>query len=423
MKAITIWSALVILIAANTYAQENEPAGTTYAANTSVSSSARVNADIQDQDQDDGQTSKSFSKSFAVNGNDKVTLINQYGSIVVKTWDKKEVRVDIDIKAYSNSGRDAQNLIDGVNIQADKTSEGVLIKTVLSSKGGFFGNVIRNGVSKRRELKINYVLYMPASNPLQVSQEYGNVNLGDFAGATSLKVAYGNLIAGNLSNSNNVINVQYGRTEVQELNTAVIRHEYGSGISIGAVGTLDLRAEYVGINIKNIKNSANIKVEYGNGLTVGNIGGNLLLNAEYAKVNIGNIKGNTVIRQSYSDLVVGNVGKLGLRTEYTNVSIGSINGDASITMDYNRLNVNEIMPACKNFTFKGEYASVNLGFNERYNANFSLQTAYGSFKTGSGTSSRLVGETDETKRYAGKIGNGGDASLSIRSEYGSITFK
>jgi len=416
-------------IAVKTCAQQaavvNNPSES-YAVNTvtvaSVNTSVKVTQDVQTGS--DAEKSKSFSKSFSVDNNDKVNLNNQYGAIVIKTWDKKEVRVDIDIKAYSNSESDAQKLIDDVSIDANKTGDVVSIKTNMGEKNGRYGRSVKNGVTTwRREVKVSYTLYMPAINPLTVLQQYGNVDLGDFSGPTSLKVQYGNLTAGNLSNANNYINVQYGKTTVQDLNAAVVKHEYGGGVNIGSVGTIEISAEYVPVNINTIRKSADIKVEYGSGLTVGNIGGNLLLHTEYAKININTIKGNTVIQQGYGSLTIANVGKLALKTEYTNVSLGNLNGDANIDMDYNRLSVAEITPACKNFTFNGEYVSVGLGFANNYNANFNLSTSYAGFKYGSNVSSTQVSKDDETKKYTGKIGNGGSANVSIKTEYGSVTFK
>lgn len=422
----------MVFIAIKTYAQqvavtsstsEKYAVNTVSTANVSTTVSSYVNGTQDVQTGSDAERSKSFSKSFSVDNNDKVNLNNQYGSILIKTWDKKEVRVDIDIKAYSNSDADAQKLIDGVTIDANKNGDVVSIRTNISENNGMFGKMVKNSVTKRRELKVSYVLYMPSINPLTVMQQYGNVDMGNFAGPTSLKVQYGNLTAGNLSSSNNYINVQYGKTNIQDLNAAVVKHEYGGGVTIGAISTLELDAQYVGVNINTIRKSADIKVQYGPGLKVGTIGGNLLLNTEYANVNINTIRGNTVIKESYGDLKIATVGKIALNTEYTNVTLGSLNGDANISMGYNRLIVNDINPSCKSFIFEGEYASADLGFGDRYHANFNVSTSYAGFKYGSNVSANLVSKDDDAKKYSGKIGSGGGANVSIITEYGAVTFK
>ncbi|QPH41886.1 hypothetical protein IZT61_14125 [Pedobacter endophyticus] len=417
-------------IAVKSQAQEYVEVSTsnTYASNNNVTTSTTtVTRTVTNQDVPSGadaERSKSFTKSFSVDNSDKINLNNQYGSILIKTWDKREVRVDVDIRAYSSSESDAQKLIDAVSVDASKTGDLVAVKTNMADRNGRYGRSVKNGVTTwRREVKINYVVYMPASNPLAILQQYGNVELGNFAGPTSLKVQYGNLVAGNLSNSNNYINVQYGKCDVQDLNAAVVKHEYNGPVTIGAVGTLELDAEYVGVNINTIRKSADIKVQYGKGLTVGTIGGNLLLNAEYAKVNINTVRGNTVARQAYGDFNIASAGKIAVNAEYSNVTLGTLNGDANITMDYNRLNVNEITPACRNFNFAGEYVSVSLGFADRYNGNFNVSTSYAGFKYGSNVSANLVSKDEQDKRYSGKIGNGGTGNVSVKTEYGAVTFK
>jgi hypothetical protein len=428
MKTIKIFLAFMALIAVKIHAQEavvNSPSEKVIVESAEKSSTlAMVNTSKYKQTGSDAERSKSFSKSFNVDNNDKINLNNQYGSILIKTWDKKEVRVDVDIKAYSSSDNDAQKLIDGVSIDATKNGDVVTFRTNMGDRNGRYGRGVKNGVTTwRREVRVNYVVYMPAVNPLTVSQEYGNVELGNFSGPTSLKVEYGNLVAGNLSNVNNYINVQYGKCDIQDLNAAVVKHEYNGPVTIGAVGTLQLDAEYVAVNINTIRKSADIKIQYGKGLTIGTIGGNLLLNSEYAKVNINTVRGNTVVKQAYGDLNIASAGKIAVNAEYTNVTLGTLNGDANINMDYNRLSVSEITPACKNFTFGGEYVSIGLGFADRYNANFNVSTSYADFKYGSNVISNTVSKDDETKKYSGKIGSGGAANVSIKTEYGSVTFK
>lgn len=429
MKTTGFLLAFMAVVAVKTNAQEivlhNIPLEN-YAVNTVKVST--VNAIVppvqQTEAGGDAERSKSFSKSFSVDNNDKVNLNNQYGSIIIKTWDRKEVKVDIDIKAYSNSDSDAQKLIDEVSIDAAKVGDVVSIKTLMGSRNGRYGRNVKNGVTTwRRELKVSYTLYMPAVNPLTVLQQYGNVDMGNFSGPTSLKIQYGNLNAGNLSNGNNYINVQYGKTTIQELNTAIVKHEYGAGVSIGTAGTIAVDAEYVAVNINNIKRSADIKVQYGGGLTVGNIQGNLLLNSEYAKVNINTIKGNTVIKQAYGKLALASVGKLSLKAEYTDVAIGNLNSDANIDMEYNRITIDDIAPACKNFTYNAEYVNAGFGFGNGYTGSFNVNSTYSGFKYGGNVTANLVSKDDETKKYSGKIGNGGGANINIKVEYGSLTFK
>jgi hypothetical protein len=377
------------------------------------------------QNEDGPMRSKTFSKGFPVDQSDKIVLSNQYGSIQIRIWDRKEIQVDVDIKSYSNTEEEAQKLLDEVSIEASKSGDQISYRTKMDQENRNWGNGRRNGKKWRREVRINYVVNMPATNALTLSQTYGNVTMGDLSGALYAKVQYGNFNAQDLTNTNNYISVQYGNCNVQSLNGAVIKQQYGSAVTIGAVNTLDLNAQYAGVKITNIKGNATIKQQYGSGVSIGSVD-NLNLDVQYSNVNITTIRGNANIDQQYNSLAIGSVGKLNLKSQYTSVNVGSLNGDGRFDMDYNKLSVGEISSACKALNVDGQYVAISLGFSSNYHADLDVHTSYASFKYADRVTARLLNDTKDyssTKDYSGKIGNGGSSTVKIKSDYGSVTIK
>ncbi len=234
-------------------------------------------------------------------------------------------------------------------------------------------------------------VYMPASNALTASQTYGPLTIDDFAGPTSLKVQYGNLIAGNLSNSNNYISVQYGKAALRDVNAAKIKQQYGDGLTINTIGNIDLDAQYSSAKIGTVKGTANIKHQYGSGTTIETAGA-LTLSAQYTKIKVGNLKGN-------------------------------LNGK----VQYGRITVDEIESGNKDITINGSYSDIDLGFGAAYNGDFDISTNYGGgFRYGSNVTTKKLGEDrgyNSVKNYSGQVGKGGTAKINIRTDYGSITFK
>ncbi|HKG04913.1 MAG TPA: hypothetical protein VKB19_00560 [Pedobacter sp.] len=376
----------------------------------------------RNDDDDDAVKAKTFSKSFPADNSDKIVLSNQYGSIQIKIWDKKEVKADVDIKAYSNNEAEAQKLLDAVTIESGKLGDQIVIKTKMEQNGNW-GRGSRFGRKWRREVKTNYVIYMPASNALNMSQNYGNVTMEDFSGPLYAKVQYGNFVAGELKNSNNYISVQYGNTNIKNVNKAVVKHQYGSGLNIATAGTLDVDAQYTAVNLSAINGNAVIKQQYGGGLTIGTVD-NLELDAQYTNVKISTVKGNAKINQQYNNLSIGTVGKLDLESQYTNVNLGALKGDARFNMQYNKLNIDEIGSGCRALNINGNYLNIALGFNSGYNADIDIRVNYASFKYGENVTARQTNSDDSnSKSYTGKIGKGGGADVKIRSNYGGITFK
>lgn len=334
--------------------------------------------------------SKSFTKSFAVDRSDKVNLSNQFGSITLKTWDKNEIKVDVDMKAYAKTEEEAQKLIDDVSISATKSGDIVSYKTEMGERNGNWGSNVKNGKTIwRREVKVHYTVYMPANNSLSASQQYGNITMGDFSGPTSIKVQYGNFNAGDLNNGNNYVNVQYGATNIKEANSLKIRHQYGSGVTIGTVGTLDIDVQYAAVNITTIKGNAVAKQQYGRGITIGSVG-NLNVNAQYAAVKVGTLKGDLLAKQQYD-----------------------------------RLTVDQI-EAGKNVDVDGQYATVSLGFATNYAGDFDVKTSYADFNYGANVTAKRDGDDRRynlSKNYTGHIGKGGSTMVKVKIQYNSVTFK
>lgn len=380
---------------------------------------------LRRQGDDDPMRSKTFSRSFPVDQSDKILLSNKYGEVQVKTWDKKEARVDVEIRAYSKNEASAQELLDEVNIHAAKEGDQIVFRTNVG--GGNYGMGRGRGKSWRREVRIDYVLYVPAGSALNLSNQYGNVLMGNFAGPLYVKVQYGNLTAGKLMSSNNYVSVQYGKADIQEMNKAVVKQEYGSGLNIGVVQTLDLNAQYAGVNIGAIKGNAAIKQQYGSGLNIGTVG-NLELDAQYTGVNIGTINGNAAIKQQYNNIKIATANKLALDCEYASVKLGTLKGDGSFRVEYNNLAIDEITTGCRALMVKADYVNISLGFSDNYQADFVVNTSYAGFKYGSNVTARLDRDPDDksyssTKNYTGSIGKGGTAKVSVSADYGNVTFR
>lgn len=346
----------------------------------------------QEVQDDSPSKAKTFTKSFSIDRSDKINLNNQFGSITIKVWNKNEIKVEADIKAYAKTENEAQKLLDDVVVTATKSGDLVTYKTTMGDRNGNWGSNVRNGKTIwRREVKTHYIVYMPASNALTVSQQYGNIIMDDFAGPTSIKVQYGNLTAGNLSNANNYISTQYGKASVKDMGGAKIKHQYGGGTTLGAVDNLDLDAQYTTVSVASVKGAATIKHQYGGGTTIGTVSGAMNVNTQYAPIKISNLRGNLTSRAQYGKVLIDNI------------------------------------EAGKDVDVDAQYSTVSLGFASNYAADFDVRTHYGSFKYGANVSARREGGDDRSysssKSYTGQIGKGGNARVKVTSQYNTVTFK
>lgn len=373
----------ISLFAINAKAQSNGAVGQIKDAVAMLEKNASLKVLMSKDDQKfDVEKSRSITKSFSLNKNDKVLLSNQFGGITVKTWGKNEVRLDAEIKAFGNSDAEAAEQLENVSITGIKDGDLASFKTTLGEIKS--RNRRRNG----NQVKIFYTVFMPATNPITATQQYGNVLLPDFSGPTSIKVQYGDLNAGDLSNANNYISVQYGKATLGDVNVAKIKHRYGGDLTIKAINILEL-------------------------------------NSQYAKVVIGTINREAIIDQQYGGGVnIASVKNLQLKSQYSNVKIAKIVGNVQAKLQYSGLIMDNITADCKKLELSADYADVSLGFASNFTADFNLGVDYGGFKYGGNVSSvKSTGnDSGNSKKYAGKIGGGGNAAIDIKVTYGSVKF-
>ncbi|MDN5283848.1 MAG: hypothetical protein JWR38_122 [Mucilaginibacter sp.] len=319
------------------------------------------NTDIDDQNNEETvEKIKNYSKTYSVDGNDVINIDNRFGKIIVNTWAKNEVKVDVQIKVTTNSDDKAQKLLDNVNIRDSKDGSGISFRTSINTSGdddnswSLFGSKHNNV----RIIEINYTVYMPSKNPLSISNKYGAVSLPDLEGKLNINNSYGSLVAKSLSNPANQITVKYGSATIDALNGSDLDVAYGS-LSLGECNKLNADVSYGSARIGRITTSGSINLKFSGGLTISDIDKNVK---------------NLEINSSYSGV------RLGFK--------GDQNADFDVTVRYGEFNYNghDI-----NITSKSP-ADGERGFSP-------------------------------TKSYKGHFGKGGtNKTITINNSYGSVSF-
>ncbi len=234
------------------------------------------------------EKTKTFSKSYPADKNAKLIIDNKYGKVTINTWNKKEFKVDVEIKVGTEDESETQKLLNGVDITSMQDQSGVSFKTNIperSTKNVFFGS---RGNGNRR-ITVNYTVFMPVKNALSITNRYGAVVLPDLEGPVTLNNSYGSLTAKELSNAANDLHLQYGNANIGSLNGGSLKFNYGD-LKIGTANNLKAVIGFSPANINQLKSGAVIKVQYGSGLRIGNLDKdlkNLSIDADFTKVFLG----------------------------------------------------------------------------------------------------------------------------------------
>jgi hypothetical protein len=235
---------------------------------------------------------KNYSKSYAADGNDKLQISNSYGKVTVNTWTKNEVKVEIQIKTYANKEDEAQKMLDNISIIDSKESSLISFKTNIertNDGNSNWGSWFSSGRSNVRKSEINYVVYMPSKNQLQITNRYGATVLPDLYGKVQIENTYGSLTAKTLSNPANEIKVRYGSANIENLNSRDVSVAYGS-LTLGEADNLNAEISYSSANFGKLKSSATINARYCGSMQIGDLDKNLKslsVNSSYSSLKVG----------------------------------------------------------------------------------------------------------------------------------------
>ena len=299
-----------------------------------------------------------ISKTYSVDQNDKLAINNQYGKVTVHTWAKNEIKVDIQVKAFEATESDAASLLESVKVTDLRQTNLISFKTTFEKTSLNFWSKIRNGKEERRGVQVNYEIYMPANNPLDITNRYGGTVLPDFSGPVNINSSYGGFAADKLDNPANQVKVSYGSASIGDYSNGNLVVTYG-GLNMAHASKVNATIKYSGAKIDKLSNGGTFDLSYSGGFKI--------------------------------DDVDKNVKNLIINASYSGVSLG-IDENADIDFDVTV-----------------SYAGFNYGSNKVNLVNQLSDTN----KSKSWT---------PTKNYKGSIGKGSDSRIIIKSNYGGVKF-
>lgn len=304
------------------------------------------------------EKTRTISKTYAVGKNDKLAINNQYGKVTVHTWTKSEIKVDVQVKAFEATESDAANLLETVTVTDTRQNDLISFKTTFEKQTMNFWSRIKNGKEERRGVQVNYEVYMPAKNALDITNRYGSTVVPDFEGPVNINSTYGAFSSGKLDNPANQVKVSYGTANMGDYTNGNLMVSYGS-LKLANADKVNATIKYAGANIASLTNGGTFDLNYSGGLKINEVNRNVR---------------NLVINSTYSGVTLG--------------IDDSANIDFDVTVSYG------------GFNYNNQKASL-----------VNQLTAEGKDKSWS-----------PTKNYKGSIGKGSDSRIIIKSSYGSVKF-
>jgi hypothetical protein len=197
---------------------------------------------------------KSYSKSYSLSGSDRVNLSNQFGEMKLVTWEKNEIKVDVSITGKSDDEKRAQEIIDKISIIDSKEGNNVSFKTKFADDRKDHDNDGNKEENKNRQkhrnegMEINYLVYLPAGNPLKVENQFGKMIIPDYRGEAEITSKFGSLTAGNIYNAKSV-NVEFGQGDIAQVNGGRLEIKFSNGTVKKLTGNVRSDLEFSNVKL------------------------------------------------------------------------------------------------------------------------------------------------------------------------------
>ncbi|MFT2007412.1 hypothetical protein ACMA1I_01950 [Pontibacter sp. 13R65] len=209
----------------------------------------------------DSEKQRTVEKTYKVSNSDMLSIQNKFGKVHVNTWNRKEIRVVVTIISRASNEQKAQETLDNIRVTESRDGKTIAWKTELAP--------VKVQGNNQRSFEINYVVSMPADNPLTVTNSFGDVYLASFKGKADITVKYGSLKTGQLSNASNSVKVAYGSANCGFINGGAVDIAYSS-MDLEGTNGLQGSSKFSSMKIGSLHQDLDISLKHGS-LRVDNI--------------------------------------------------------------------------------------------------------------------------------------------------------
>ena len=323
------------------------------------------------------QKKKYVERNFKVSSTTKLKIENKFGKVEVNSWAKSEFDIKVEIIGKGRNEDRAQDILDAIEIDITEGSAEIVFET----------EIAKTKNKNEEGFEINYTIYMPDTNPLDVKNSFGDVTMGDRSGDLDINVSYGSMRVGNVAGD------------------ARIKLSFGGG-SIGAIADGEATIKY-----SNFEIDAAAKLD----LTQG-----------FSEIEIGEVA-DLEVESKYGKLEIEKADRIDADAHFSGFDIEELTG--SIELDCSYLGNFRIDKLAKTFTLvdiDGKFGSYEIGLEEGMNADINAEFSFADMKVSSDVDATFNYRVKESNKstYKGKIGSG-DANKMIRidSSYGNLRLK
>lgn len=175
------------------------------------------------------EQSKRIKKSYKVNDNCQISIINKYGNVHIIPWDKDSLIFDISVNVKSKKKEKVEAIISNIDFDFTSTQYYIIAKTYfkdyLNSLWGDISKMATSFFSSNNTVEINYIVFLPRNANLKIDNKFGNIYTTDHEGELNITLSNGDFKAHNLKGESK-LKVEFGNVMINEMTEGRLNISY-----------------------------------------------------------------------------------------------------------------------------------------------------------------------------------------------------
>jgi hypothetical protein len=338
---------------------------------------------------------KSINREFSTIANGMTALYNKYGKVNVNTWQNNSVKIDISIVVNADDERDAQKMFDRIQVNFTSTSGYIKAETMIQQTNGWWPT------DNLQDFKINYDIWMPAGNQLDLKNKYGNAYVAALNGKLIAEIKYGDLRTEAI-NADADVNIGYGKANLAKVYNLSGQLSYG-GLTVGEARDIQVDSKYSEMSIDQA--------------------GSIRITSKYDNFTFGNLA-ELRLQTKYSNLKLKNAKSLYVTAQYTDIRAAYVSELLDADLNYGSIKVDMLGRNFNSVNIIGKYTDVQVSTERGTAFRFDAEGSYTGLHYPAGATIRHRDESSSREAVEGYIGDPNARSLvKARLIYGELVIK
>lgn len=336
---------------------------------------------------------KTILKEFSIPADGTTYLNTRYGKTEVKTWDKNKVKITVHIEVKASSKSSADDVFERIQIQFSNGSDYVKATTSIQS-----GNSWQSWFGyNKTDYSINYEVYMPETNRLDLAHRYGDAYIGSMTGKAVLDIKYGNLKAEKIGDQSSLL-FGYSKGYIAHARNLSTEISY-SELRIEEAAQVRCTSKYTKLHIEKARDVDAV--------------------SKYDTYTLGSIQSlrNT---GSYDNFRIESVQSVQMNTSYTQVQVEKISGALEFIAKYSGLEA-KLGSDFSRVQIESSYSDARLGIPSNTSYTLDAQADYTSISYPDNLQVSYDVKNNTTHTIRGKYGNTPDKRIKLSMRYGGGT--